>query len=129
MKCPENLIASMPLDEIRMVLPGIPLDEEGPVFQAPWEAQAFAMTLALYEKGVFTWPEWAQSLSQTIRDAQSNGDPDTGENYYEHWLAALERIVKEKKLLDQTSLLERKDRWAHAAMHTPHGQPIVLKDS
>jgi len=127
MKCPENLIASMPLEEIRLVLPGIPLDEEGPVFQEPWEAQAFAMTLALYEKGLFTWPEWAESLSQTITEAQAAGDPDTGENYYEHWLAALERIVTLKKLLDTVSLKERKLAWQHAALHTPHGLPIVLK--
>jgi nitrile hydratase accessory protein len=121
------MIASMPLAEIRLALPGIPLDEEGPVFQAPWQAQAFAMTLALYEKGLFTWSEWAQSLSLTIRDAQSAGDPDTGENYYEHWLSALERIVTEKKLVDTAALSERKHAWEHAAMHTPHGQPIVLK--
>ncbi len=127
MKCPENMIASMPLAEIRLALPGIPLDEEGPVFQAPWEAQAFAMTLALYEKGLFTWTEWAESLSQTITQAQASGDPDTGENYYEHWLAALERIVTEKKLLDAVSLTARKNAWQHAALHTPHGQPIVLK--
>lgn len=128
MKCPENLIASMPLSEIRQALPGIPLDEEGPVFKAPWEAQAFAMTLALYEKGVFTWTEWAESLSSTIRDAQAAGDSDTGENYYEHWLAALERIVTSKKLLDQASLTKRKVAWQHAALHTPHGQPIILPD-
>ena len=127
MKCPENMIASMPLAEIRLALPGIPLDEEGPVFQAPWEAQAFAMTLALYEKGLFTWTEWAQSLSQTIAQAQAAGDPDTGEKYYEHWLAALERIVTEKKLLDAVSLTARKNAWQHAALHTPHGQPIIFK--
>ncbi len=128
MKCPENLLASMPLAEIKLALPGIPLDEEGPVFQAPWEAQAFAMTLALYEKGLFTWTEWAEFLSQTIRQAQLSGDPDTGENYYEHWLAALERIVTEKKLVDTLALNERKQAWAHAAIHTPHGEPIVLKN-
>lgn len=126
MKCPENMIASMPLSEIQQLLPGIPLDQEGPVFQAPWEAQAFAMTLAMYEKGLFTWPEWAASLSQTIRDAQAAGDPDTGENYYVHWLAALEQIVTSKNLLDRTALAERKQAWQHAALHTPHGQPIVL---
>lgn len=127
MKCPENLIASMSLADIRLALPGIPLDDEGPVFQAPWEAQAFAMTLALYEKGLFTWPEWAESLSQTIAQAQADGDPDTGENYYEHWLAALERIVTSKKLLDTESLKERKHAWQDAAFHTPHGQSIELK--
>lgn len=125
-KCDENSVPLMSLDEIRRALPGLPLDEEGPVFQEPWQAQAFAMTLALHERGLFSWNEWAESLSQTIRQAQAAGDPDTGENYYQHWLAALERIVTTKNLLDPAALARRKDDWAHAALHTPHGQPIVL---
>ncbi len=44
-------------------VPSIPCDAEGPVFREPWEAQAFAMTLALHERKLFTWPEWAQTLS------------------------------------------------------------------
>lgn len=126
MKCPENMIASMPFAEIRQALPGIPLDEDGPVFRAPWEAQAFAMTLALYEKGFFTWPQWAECLTQTISQAQATGDPDTGENYYEHWLAALELIVTLKKLVNTEALAQRKQAWHQAALHTPHGQPIIL---
>ncbi|HKG01270.1 MAG TPA: nitrile hydratase accessory protein, partial [Xanthobacteraceae bacterium] len=71
----------------------IPRDSDGPVFREPWEAQAFAMALALHERGLFTWPEWAAMLSAEIKRAQQAGDPDTGETYYHHWLNALERII------------------------------------
>src|SRR5437764_10067211 len=84
--------------------PGIPRDREGPVFRAPWEAQAFAMALALYDRGLFTWPEWAATLAAEIKRAQAAGDPDTGETYYRHWLNALERIIAEKRLSDAPTL-------------------------
>ena len=79
-----------------IAVPGIPRDADGPVFREPWEAQAFAMTLALYERGVFTWPEWAAALAAEIKRAQAAGDPDTGETYYLHWLAALEKTRRRK---------------------------------
>ena len=82
-------------------MPGIPRDADGPVFREPWEAQAFAMALALHERGVFTWPEWAAALAAEIKRAQAAGDPDTGETYYRHWLAALERLVAEKGVTDR----------------------------
>lgn len=107
-------------------LNGLPRDAEGPVFKEPWEAQAFAMTLALHERGVFTWSEWAGVLTQAIRDAQAAGDPDTGENYYRHWLVALERITTDKGLVRGTMLAVRKQEWVDAAHRTPHGQPIAL---
>ena len=56
------------------------------MFREPWEAQAFAMALALHERGLFTWPEWAATLGDEIKRAQAAGDPDTGETYYRHWL-------------------------------------------
>src|ERR1700733_7829961 len=77
-------------------VPSIPCDAEGPVFREPWEAQAFAMALALHERGIFTWSEWADALSSEIKRAQAAGDPDTGETYYRHWLAALERLIAVK---------------------------------
>lgn len=109
-------------------LPGIPLCPDGPVFRAPWEAQAFAMALALYERGLFAWPEWAAILSEEIKRAQMAGDPDTGETYYRHWLAALERIVAEKGASDPGSLARCRAAWQHAALRTPHGSPIELQD-
>ena len=108
-------------------VPGIPCDAEGPVFREPWEAQAFAMTLGLYSRGLFTWPEWAATLGAEIKRAQAAGDPDTGETYYRHWLAALERIVADKGVTTTEALARYHDAWDHAADRTPHGTPIELR--
>jgi nitrile hydratase accessory protein len=107
-------------------VPGIPRDAEGPVFREPWEAQAFAMALALHARGLFTWPEWAAMLGEEIKRAQALGDPDTGETYYRHWLAALERIVAAKGVTDARMLDRYRDAWARAAARTAHGTPIEL---
>lgn len=109
-------------------VPGIPRDDEGPVFREPWEAQAFAMALALHERGLFTWTEWAASLAVEIKRAQAAGDPDTGETYYRHWLANLEKLVGEKGVATSQTLHRYRDAWDHAADRTPHGMPIVLSD-
>jgi nitrile hydratase accessory protein len=108
-------------------VPGIPHDAEGPVFREPWEAQAFAMALALHARGLFTWPEWAATLAEEIKRAQAAGDPDTGETYYRHWLNALERMVAAKGVADAHTLARYRDAWDHAANRTPHGAPIALK--
>ena len=107
-------------------VPGIPRDEQGPVFREPWEAQAFAMALALHERGLFTWSEWAATLAEEIRRAQAAGDPDTGETYYGHWLATLERLVAEKEVATGATLARYRDAWKRAAGRTPHGRPIEL---
>lgn len=109
-----------------MDLPAIPRDAAGPVFRAPWEAQAFAMAVQLHEAGHFTWREWAERLAAEIKRAQARGDPDLGMTYYEHWLAALERIVAEKGLVAADELARRKAEWEAAARATPHGKPIEL---
>jgi nitrile hydratase accessory protein len=108
-------------------LPDIPCDAEGPVFREPWEAQAFAMALMLHERGVFTWNEWAETLGAEIKRAQAAGDPDTGETYYHHWLATLERLVAKKGVATSGLLHRYRDAWDHAADRTPHGKPIVLQ--
>jgi len=108
-------------------VPSIPCDAEGPVFREPWEAQAFAMTLALYARGLFTWPEWAATLGAEIKKAQDLGDPDTGETYYRHWLNAPERLISEKGITDRATLARYHDAWDHAADRTPHGKPIELR--
>ena len=108
-------------------VPGVPRDDDGPVFREPWEAQAFAMALALHERGLFTWNEWAATLADEIRRAQGCGDPDTGETYYRHWLATLERLVAEKGVASSDTLGRYRDAWDHAADRTPHGSPIELK--
>jgi nitrile hydratase accessory protein len=108
-------------------IPSLPCDAEGPVFHEPWEAQAFAMTLLLYDRGLFTWPEWAAVLGEEIKRAQAAGDPDTGETYYRHWLAALEQIIAEKGVTDSGTLKRHQAAWHQAAGRTPHGTPILLR--
>ena len=100
---------------------------ETPVFAAPWQANAFAITLALHERGLFSWPEWAQALAAEIKSAQAAGDPDQGDTYYEHWLAALERLVAAKGASSPQELARMRDAWGHVAERTPHGQPIELR--
>jgi len=109
------------------VLEDLPRDEAGPVFRAPWEAQAFAMAVALHARGLFTWPEWAETLGAEIKKAQAAGDPDTGDTYYQHWLNALERLVEAKGVADAGTLARYHDAWDRAADRTPHGQPIELR--
>jgi nitrile hydratase accessory protein len=107
-------------------LPGQPRDADGPVFAEPWQAQAFAMTVKLHEAGHFTWGEWAQALAAEIAAARRRGEPDLGDTYYEHWLAALEKLAAAKGLVAASEAQARAAAWAEAARHTPHGQPIVL---
>jgi nitrile hydratase accessory protein len=108
-------------------VPGVPCDAEGPVFREPWEAQAFALALALHARGVFTWPEWAATLGEEIKRAQAAGDPDTGETYYHHWLNTLERLVAAKGVTNTGELARYHDAWDRAADRTPHGTPIELR--
>jgi nitrile hydratase accessory protein len=105
---------------------GLPRDDEGPVFREPWEAQAFGMTLALYERGHFTWKEWTEGLAAEIAAARERGETDDGSRYYLYWLAALEKLVAAKRLVPSAELLDRKHEWDRAARSTPHGKPIEL---
>ena len=113
--------------EAANAIPGIPRDVYGPVFREPWEARAFAMALALQGSGLFTWTEWAATLGEEIRRAQAAGDPDTGDSYYRHWLAALERIAAAKGATTPEALARYHDAWDHAADRTPHGALIELR--
>src|SRR5436305_13972729 len=122
---PGNPISSRP--EATASLLGIPLDSDEPLFREPWEAQAFAMALALHERGVFTWPEWAAALAEEIHSAQAAGDPDLGTTYYRHWLAALEKLVTAKGIASSDALTRYRDPWDQAADRTPPRPPIELR--
>ena len=108
-------------------LPSLPRDAEGPVCREPWEAQAFAMAVALHRGGLFTWVEWAHALSQEIAAAQAAGDADLGDTYYSHWLRALERLVAAKGASSTEELERYRRAWDSAADRTPHGKPIELR--
>jgi nitrile hydratase accessory protein len=108
-------------------LPRLPRDESGPVFAEAWQAQAFAMAVKLSEQGFFTWKEWSSELAVELKAAADRGEPDDGTHYYEHWLATLERLVTRKGLTDAAALSDRKDAWADAYRHTPHGKPVEIR--
>ena len=101
--------------------------DPAPVFREPWEAQAFAMTLSLHERGVFTWTEWADALAAQIASAQRDGDADLGDAYYHHWLAALETLLADRDVASPDELDQYRAGWERAADRTPHGQPIELR--
>lgn len=104
-------------------LPAIPRDDEGPVFREPWQAQAFALAVELSQAGFFTWREWADALAGEIAAA---GPADPPEHYYEHWLAALEKLADRKGLTFADERQARREAWEDAARATPHGEAIVL---
>jgi nitrile hydratase accessory protein len=108
------------------LLGAIPRDDEGPVFNEPWQAQAFALAVRLSEERYFTWDEWATTLSQEITRAQAEGDADLGDTYYEHWVAALERLCAKKGLVLGEAMDQRTEEWRQAYLNTPHGKPIEL---
>lgn len=101
------------------------MNQPDPVFAEPWQAQAFALAVRLSEQGYFTWKEWSEALAEEIKSA----GPDDGTLYYQHWLATLERLAIAKGLANPEEMHARKDAWADAYRHTPHGKPVVLKPS
>ena len=108
-------------------LPRLPVDEGGPVFAEPWQAQAFALAVRLSAQGHFTWKEWAATLADELKTAAGQGESDDGSRYYEYWLAALEKLTTAKGLSNINEMLERKEAWADAYRHTPHGKPVELR--
>ena len=104
-------------------------DGSEPTFSAPWEAQAFAITVSLHEAGLFSWDEWAETLSGEISQAQQEGDPDRGDTYYRHWQKALEKISLVKGLTDAAELNGRVEAWRQAYLATPHGNPVALTNA
>lgn len=94
------------------------------MFDAPWQAQAFALAVHLHAAGAFTWTEWATALSEEIQAAELKGED--GRGYYEHWLAALEALATGRDLTSSEALAARKAAWAEAYRLTPHGKPVTL---
>jgi len=94
-----------------------------PVFQAPWEACAFALAVQLSEQGIFTWSEWTSILSAEIHGTR---EEDHGAEYYHYWLTALETLLIQHGVISKKALQERMMAWREAYLRTPHGKPVVL---
>jgi nitrile hydratase accessory protein len=99
-------------------------EEEVP-FTEPWQAQAFAMTISLHQSGLFSWSEWAQTLSAELK---APGADQAGGDYYDHWLAALEKMLAAKGIASAGEIETLTAAWHRAAHATPHGKPILLEN-
>jgi nitrile hydratase accessory protein len=104
--------------------PMLPADGDGPVFQEPWQATAFALAVNLSERGAIPWTEWSAALGREIQAAV--GDSAQANAYFQHWLSALERICAEKGMIEPGEILRRQEQWRRAYLATPHGQPVQL---
>ncbi|WP_354491589.1 nitrile hydratase accessory protein [Mesorhizobium robiniae] len=103
----------------------LPAGVDAPVFAEPWQAEAFAMTVALHDKGLFSWSEWADALSAEVKKPGAASD---GHDYYEHWLAALENLLSAKGVAGKGDVDTLAAAWERAAHATPHGKPILLEN-
>lgn len=103
--------------------PRLPPGADEPVFAEPWQAQAFAMTVSLHAAGLFTWDEWAEALSRELKSESADGH-----DYYDHWLAALELLIRTKGVADIEQIEALTAAWHRAAEATPHGKPILLEN-
>jgi len=120
-------VDALPSDTDLTLLPSLPRDGDEPVFAEPWQAQAFALAVKLSERGYFTWKEWAATLAAELQAAADRGEPDDGELNYPYLFKLIERLVTEKGLVDGATLDQRKEAWADAYRHTPHGKPVELR--
>lgn len=107
----------------RSSLPQDLTDAGEPVFEEPWQAQAFAMTISLYNRGLFSWSEWTLTFSGKLAETAARGD---ARSYFEDWLAALETLVGTCTEVQPSALAELKQRWEQAYRTTPHGEKVVL---
>lgn len=105
--------------------PGFATRENEAVFAEPWQAQAFALAVALNERGVFAWSEWAETLSAELKKPGVAAD---GSDYYDCWLQALETLLERKKLARHDEVDAVAAAWHRAAHATPHGKPILLEN-
>ena len=110
-------------------LPGLPRNEDGPVFGEPWQAAAFALAVSLSQQGHFSWKEWAAALADELRVSTARGEPDDGSHYYHCWLATLERLIVAKGISRSEELHSCKEAWADAYRRTPHGKPVELENA
>ncbi|WP_353008863.1 nitrile hydratase accessory protein [Mesorhizobium sp. M0977] len=103
----------------------LPAGVEAPVFAQPWQAEAFAMTVALHDNGLFSWSEWADALSAEVKRPGAARD---GHDYYKHWLAALKKLLSAKGVAGRSDVDSLAAAWERAAHATPHGKPILLEN-
>ena len=91
-------------------------------FDEPWQAQAFALTVALHEGGAFAWEDWSRLLGEALE-----AEPDRP--YWRSWIVALEAMLRHRGIAGGEEVTAMAAAWREAADRTSHGEPIVLGDA
>jgi nitrile hydratase accessory protein len=93
---------------------------DSPTFAEPWQAQIFALVVALHERGLFQWSAFQALLIDTIESAPHHLQGP--EFYYRHWLGAAERLFAETGLVLSADLAARSQALAapNTAAHDHH---------
>lgn len=107
----------------------VPLDEEGPVFDAPWQASVFALTVHLFKRGAFDWSQWVRVISEEIKAAPARPGERVNDAYYRQWAAAFETLIGQLGIADAVCVSQRAEQWRQAYLHTPHGAAVALSNA
>ena len=86
-------------------------------FDAPWQAELFALTVALNEAGGFDWPEWTAAFGPRVQSRAAS-------EYWTVWSDTLVALLEAKGLAGPGEIARLARLWQEAARATPHGQPI-----
>ncbi len=86
--------------------PGNPPRANGTLcFGSDWERSAFGMALALARQGCFEWDDFRDELIAAIAAWEDRHPLDHRSwNYYDQWLAALERAVVKAGIADPAEI-------------------------
>jgi nitrile hydratase accessory protein len=100
-------------------------------FSEPWMARAFALVLALSEKGLFSLKEFQAALIESVDRHEKAGCITAEIDYYTRWLEALTALLRGRLVLSDEVLTatgsvvvaiaaERKEH-QHQAARNPDG--------
>jgi len=91
----------------------LPIDDDRPIFESPWQARAFALAVILSDYGTdeYKWKALQSRLVDEIEKSNSEGDYSE-DIYYEQWLQALERTVTDDEIISAERLQQRVSEFA-----------------
>ncbi len=96
------------------------------VFEMPWHAEIFAMTVHLHKEGVFSWPDWTERFSNALAGAGVHHNLNGSNDYYNIWLDTFIQFIAEKGVTNEPAIDFLSEKWRKAYLCTPHGMPVTL---
>jgi nitrile hydratase accessory protein len=83
-------------------------DQAAPQFDHEWQRRAFGLAVALSEFGHYRWEDFQHSLIQNIAQWEDTSESARGDwQYYDHWVAALEKVIADHRLITNPPRLDR----------------------